>query len=97
MKDPIAIYFVEKIQITLASKATLSLIINSENGSSSVMSSSNKTKEQIILSQAILNNGLPQIQIIEETEEEDFDRVDDLLNSDLKSRKVCAFIIIFTS
>ena len=96
MKDPIAIYFVEKIQITLASKATLSLIMNSENGSSSVISSSTKVKEQLI-SQANLNNGLPQIQIIEETEEEDFDRVDDLLNSDIKSRKVCPFIIIFNS
>ena len=79
MKDPIAIYFIEKIQITLASKETLSLIINSENGYPVASISPNS------------KNGLPQIQIIEETDEEDLDRVHDLMNSDLKSRKVCVF------
>ena len=89
MKDPIAVYFVEKIQITLASKETLSLIINSENED---FTTSTNINDQVAYSK----DDPLQIQIIEENEDqyENFDKVDDLMNCELKSRKVMYFFIL---
>ena len=81
-------YFGEKIQITLASKGTLSLIINSENNNTEASPTKINHPETSVPD---MKDDLIKITPVEETEDQDenFDQVDDLMNCELKSKQVC--------